>query len=96
MLTLAVYIIGHLSDDLLDYIKILGHEAYAFHSDKMVPLLKGIYLVLPHLEEFNYKNQATDALEWQGLTLFPVGYGILYSAVVLFLACLIFSKKDFR
>lgn len=95
VLTLAVYIAGHLSDDLLDYIKILGHQAYAFHSNIMTPLLKGIYFVLPHLEEFNAKSQVANPETLQ-LTLFPAGYGILYTAVVLFLACLIFSRRDFR
>jgi len=95
VLTLGVYIIGHLSDDLLEWIKILGHDAYAFYSDKMVPLLYGIYYVLPHLEEFNVKNQVLDPGQVP-LTLFPIGYGILYTALVLTLACLIFAKKDFR
>jgi len=95
ILTLAVYIAGHLSDDLLDYIKILHHEAYAFHSSIMIPLFKGIYAILPHLEEFNAKNQAADPAMLQ-VTLFPIGYGILYTAVVLCLAGLIFSRRDFR
>jgi ABC-type transport system involved in multi-copper enzyme maturation permease subunit len=96
VLTLAVFVIGRFSDDLLDYIKILGHEAYAFHSGTMVPFLKGLYHVLPHLEEFNLMNQVADASIPAEINLFPVGYGILYSAVVLFLACAIFSRKDFR
>ena len=95
VLTLAVYIAGHLSDDLLAYIKILGHEAYAFYSNLTTPLLKGIYYLLPHLEEFNAKSQAADPETLQ-LTLFPVGYGLLYTALVLFLACVIFSRRDFR
>ena len=96
VLTLAVYVIGHLSDDLLDYYKILGHEAYAFHTNVMRPVLKGIYYILPHLEEFNYKSQVTDPDLWNHLTFFPIGYGILYTVVILALSCLIFSKKDFK
>jgi hypothetical protein len=95
ILTLAVYLIGQLSDDLLDYIKILGHQAYAFHSDIMIPLFKGIYMILPHLQEFNARNYAADP-EQLDPSLFPIGYGILYSSIILYLACVIFSRKDFR
>jgi len=95
ILTLAVYIIGQLSDDLLNYIKILGHETYSFYNEITIPLFKGIYLILPHLQEFNAKSLVADPSEIQ-LSLFPIGYGLLYTSVILYLACWVFSKKDLR
>jgi ABC-type transport system involved in multi-copper enzyme maturation permease subunit len=95
ILTLSVYIIGHLSDDLLDYIKIQGHEAYAVMPKVMVPLLKSIFYCLPHLNEFNAKNEVMGA-GTADFSLIPAGYGIIYTAFILFLACWIFSRKDIR
>jgi ABC-type transport system involved in multi-copper enzyme maturation permease subunit len=95
VLTLGVFIIGSFSDDLLEYIKILGHDAYAFQNEVTVPLLNGIYMLLPHLAEFNLEDIA-DRPEQFEFSLFPMGYGLLYTSLVLFLASWIFSRKDLR
>jgi ABC-type transport system involved in multi-copper enzyme maturation permease subunit len=87
--TLAFYLIGHLSWGLETLI------------DKMAPgvgkaTAQVLYTFLPDLENFNYKTEIVHhlAIPFQTL-LFSTLYGILYTVFVLFLAILVFRKRDF-
>jgi len=56
---------------------------------------RGFYLLLPDLELLNLKSQASNALPVAAAYVWrAAGYGIAYSAVVLAVAILIFSRRD--
>jgi ABC-type transport system involved in multi-copper enzyme maturation permease subunit len=85
---LGFYIAGHLND-------LLSIKLVASKGSLYPYLLKAIYYVLPNLEHFNVRDNII-----YGIGLPPTyyalafGYGILYAALFLSLACLLFEKKD--
>ncbi len=87
--SLAFYLIGHLSWGLETLIQ------------KMEPGLgkvtaKILYTFLPDLENFNFKTEIVHHLPIPPQVLFfSTIYGIFYTVFVLFLAILVFRKKDF-
>lgn len=88
--TLAIYVIGHLTDDL----RVLGGKLTA---DVGRWILDGLYYALPNLEYFNVKGQAVHGLPIEaGYLVSSVTYGLAYSAVLLALACVIFQRRDFK
>ena len=53
--------------------------------------------MLPNLENFNWKNEVVyGGASSPALILLASGYLLAYCAAVLLLACLIFSRKDFK
>jgi len=88
--TLAIYVIGHLTDDL----RVLGGKLP--HSLSR-GLLDGLYYALPNLEFFNIKGQVVHGIAIAPPYLFSaVGYGLVYVALTLMLACVIFQRRDFK
>lgn len=87
--SLSFYLIGHLSWGLEIPIK------------KMKPgigktLAQILYAFLPDLENFNFKAEVVHHLHIPSkIFLFSALYGILYSTFLLFLAILVFRKRDF-
>lgn len=87
--SLSFYLIGHLSWGLETLIK------------KMKPglgkvLARIFYAFLPDLENFNFKTEVVYKLPiLPSVFLFSALYGIFYSLFVLFLAILVFRKRDF-
>jgi len=66
------------------------------------PLMKGIYLVLPNLHNFNVRQEAVLAAGQAAQTAIPMGemyavvtYGIAYSAAVRLAAILMFRRRNF-
>jgi len=89
--TFLMFIIGHLSEDLLSFGKIA--------EDKGYPIVKiiciGLYYLLPNLELFNLKNLVVYEKE---LHVDPIViiYGLLYTFCMLLLTVVMFRRKDFR
>ncbi len=87
--SLAFYLIGHLSWGLETLLK------------KMTPGVGKVtarifYTFLPDLENFNFKTEIVHHLPIPSQVLFySTLYGIFYTVFVLFLAILIFRKRDF-
>lgn len=91
LLTFALYLMGHFSRDLL---------AFASLSDNpgLKQTVEGLYLFLPDLSRLNLRNQAI-----YGINLLPqptellanAGYAIVYTALLLTIAILIFSRRQF-
>ncbi len=87
--SLAFYLIGHLSWGLETLIQ------------KMEPGLGKVtaqilYTFLPDLENFNFKTEIVHHLPIPPqVLLFSTFYGIFYTVFVLFLAILVFRKRDF-
>ena len=91
LMTFAVYLMGHLSTDILA----LGELS---ENPALQRLTSGLYLVLPDLERLNLRNQAV-----YGLNLFPGPgelvahglYALLYIALLLTLTGVIFTRRQF-
>lgn len=88
--TLSLFLVGHLTN----YLYTLGERSQvaAVRWGSMA-----LYYLLPNLENFNWKNEVVyggaRSLALPGLA---AGYLLLYGAGVIALACLLFSRKDFK
>jgi ABC-type transport system involved in multi-copper enzyme maturation permease subunit len=97
----GIYIIGHLSNQILKEVsfayRISEDGSFLRENGELVyNIAKGIHYALPNLFKFNASTQAahsisleTSYIAWNSL------YALGYSGVVLCLAVLLFSKKDF-
>jgi ABC-type transport system involved in multi-copper enzyme maturation permease subunit len=90
VVTAGVYIAGHLSRDI-----------YSLAIKSKQPLLKllgqTVYYVLPNLERFNYRPNATYNIAPVGSeVLGSLVYGLAYTGALLAIAILIFNKRDFK
>ena len=87
--SLSFYLIGHVSWGLETLI------------EKMQPglgkiLIQAIYLVIPDLENFNFKTEIVHGLPIPPqVFLFATGYGLTYTLFVLAAAVLVFRRRDF-
>ena len=89
LLTFAVYLVGHFSRDLVT----LGNLA---SSPDLRRLTKGIYLFLPDLARLDLKNEAVyGVLAAPRELLLNAGYGLVYTVLLLAIAILIFSRRQF-
>lgn len=89
LLTFAVYVMGHLSRDLLQ----LGEIS---KNPTLKNVTQGIYLVIPDLARFDLKNEAVYGLLPDIVTLLVSAvYGLIYIALLLALANLIFWRREF-
>ncbi len=90
MFTLGVWIIGHLSSDL----RILGAASGA---PGVKELTTAVYYLVPNLNNFNLKTEAVYGLPIApGFVIFAVLYGILYTALLLLAATVVFRRRDFK
>jgi ABC-type transport system involved in multi-copper enzyme maturation permease subunit len=88
--TLAIYVIGHLTDDL----KALAAKLPQGLTKVFLDLL---YYILPNLSNFNIKGQAVHGIPVEPQYLLAaLAYGLAYGAGILVLACVIFQRRDFR
>lgn len=88
VMTLSVFVVGHLSEDIWLLTK---------HLEAAVtrPLITALYYLLPNLERFNIKTEVVHGLDIPGAALgWAVVYGLAYTALVLVLACLRFARRD--
>jgi ABC-type transport system involved in multi-copper enzyme maturation permease subunit len=88
--TLSMFLIGHVSGDLLVF---GGRSASA--AARWTSML--LYYALPCLENFNWKNEVVyGGVRSAGILGTAIGYMVCYCAAVLCAACLLFSRKDFK
>ena len=90
LFSMAVWLIGHLADDIW----LFGQEA---ESALMRSTSEVIYWILPNFEVFNGSAAAVHELpitlgHFAGVAL----YGAGYTAAVLAVAVMVFSKRDFK
>ena len=89
LLTFGVYLMGNLSRDLLE----LGNIS---RNSNVQTLTQSLYLVLPDLSRLNLKNEAVYGILPSPVTLLGHGlYGLLYTVLLLAIAILIFSRREF-
>ncbi len=88
--TLSTWVIGHLTGDL----KALGDK---LKDPVLSGLLDGVYYLLPNLEDFNLKGRVVHDLPIGGQEVaLAAAYGLLYTALLLLAATLIFSRRDLK
>lgn len=88
--TLAVFVVGHLSQDLW----LLTRHLPGSVGRTLVSVL---YYVVPNLERFNFKTEVVHQLPIPATAVgLAAVYGLFFSALVLFLACLRFEGKDLQ
>jgi ABC-type transport system involved in multi-copper enzyme maturation permease subunit len=89
LLTLAVYLMGNLSRDIVT----VGNLS---RNSNLESLTQNLYLVLPDLSRLNLKNEAVYGILPSPQTLLSNGaYGVFYTVLLLAIAILIFSRREF-
>ncbi|HEC78459.1 MAG TPA: hypothetical protein ENI34_04865 [candidate division WOR-3 bacterium] len=84
------FIIGHALPDL----KVFADQA---KSAALKYLAYIFYYILPNLENFNLRSELVYRLPLYGdQLLFSLCYGIIYTVFLLYLATLIFEKREFK
>jgi ABC-type transport system involved in multi-copper enzyme maturation permease subunit len=91
VLTFAVYLMGNITPNLVK----LGRLS---HNSGIASLTHFLYLILPDLSRLDLKNDAVyglQALPNSTTLIISAGYGLLYSIMLLAVATLIFSQREF-
>jgi ABC-type transport system involved in multi-copper enzyme maturation permease subunit len=89
-LTFGFYIVGHFSADLRNFQDVVNAPAAA-------RLARGLYWVLPNLAQFDIKSDVVHGHAVPaGYLAVTVGYAALYITMLLAIASLIFSRRDFK
>ena len=90
-LTFAVYLMGNITQDLLNLARISENPG-------LEQITQGLYLVLPDLSRLDLKNEAVyglSALPDSTTLITNAAYSLFYSAMLLGIAAFIFSRKEF-
>ncbi len=88
--TLSIFVIGHLSGDLMT----MGAK---LEVQSTVVLLKGIYYTLPNLSYFNIRAQVVHNIPVASAYLFFVFcYALLYTTLLMGIATFIFKRRDLK
>lgn len=91
LLCFGVYLMGNLSQDLLEFGRLSKNPA-------IEQLVRNLYLVLPDLSRLDLKNQAVygfSALPDAMTLVTNAIYGIVYTVLMLAIAIIIFSRREF-
>jgi ABC-type transport system involved in multi-copper enzyme maturation permease subunit len=84
------FIVGHFSTELRNFDQVVDSAAAG-------AVARGLYWILPNLSAFDIKAQVVHAQPVPiGYMAFTIGYAALYIAVVLSIATLVFSRRDFK
>ncbi|RJP26464.1 MAG: ABC transporter permease [Candidatus Omnitrophota bacterium] len=95
VLTFMCYVIGHMSEDLIEWSRRLMDDG----ATGVANLLRVLYFVLPNLEIYNLKNQVIyheDIGSLGYVTLLYPFAAILYTAILLLIAAISFNRRDFK
>jgi Cu-processing system permease protein len=89
ILTFAVYFMGHFSQNLVTL-------SQTIKTESVKNIVKGIYLFFPDLSRLDLKNLAVyGLLPDSGTMALNAGYGVIYIVLLLAIASLIFSRREF-
>jgi len=89
LLSFAVYLVGHLSQDMVKLASLTKNPSFQQATERL-------YLVLPDLSRLDLKNQAVYGLLPPADQLLTNAlYGLVYTVLLLAIAILIFSRRDF-
>ncbi len=89
LMTFAIYLMGHLSRDIVAL-------AALSKNPQMQEIIQRFYLILPDLSRLNLRNEAIYGVMPDPMMLASsAGYAVLYTLLLLLLASLIFSRRQF-
>lgn len=88
MFTLGLYLIGHMSYDILNFGQITGKVM-------LQQVTQALFYILPDLERLNLKNVLLHERIPMDVFGSSIGYGLLYIAGLLVLSMMIFEGKEF-
>ncbi|MEO0756537.1 MAG: ABC transporter permease subunit [Cyanobacteria bacterium J06648_16] len=91
LLTFAVFLVGHLSQDIVRFGRVVDSENFQ-------RIARWIYLVLPDLERLNFKNEAiygASLLPGPGELFLNALYALIYTALLIIIATNIFARRQF-
>ena len=86
--TMGIYVIGHMSNDILSFGQLSGQSSLRQFTE-------ALFYLLPDLERLNLKSQLMTAPVPSEILMGSLGYGLLYSLALLFLAMVIFESREF-
>jgi len=88
--TLAIFVIGHLADDLW----LLGSKS---DSQMLEEIVKSLYWILPNFEALSIREEAVHEREipWERIG-YSISYGLTYTVAVLSAAVFVFQRKDLK
>lgn len=92
--TISVYLCGSMSQDVQNYlISSAAEDVPAF----VKTLATFFYYLIPNFDAFDFKLAAIYSLpvDYMG-ALLTLGYFVIYTAIILFLACFFFSRRELR
>ena len=90
--TLAIYLSGSASQEVFEFV---SGEFGQDISPLSLKMIKGAYYLLPNFSAFDFKVHAIYALPLPASSLLlPLGYGILYCAILLSLAVWAFNRRQ--
>jgi ABC-type transport system involved in multi-copper enzyme maturation permease subunit len=89
-LTFGLYVVGHFSADLRNFQQVVDSPAAAAFA-------RGLYWVLPNLAQFDVKSDVVHGVHVPlGYLAITGAYAALYITMLLTLAALVFSRRDFK
>ncbi len=84
------FIVGHFSTDLRNFDQVVDSAA-------AVGIARGLYWILPNLSAFDVKAQVVHAQAVpMGYMALTIAYAALYISIMLVVAMLVFSRRDFK
>lgn len=87
---LSFFVVGRFAEDLIRF-------AEKAPTETLAAVARGFYLVLPHLEIFNLRNEAAyGVLPDLGRVIGAAAYALAYSGALLALGSLVFTRREFR
>ena len=90
LLTFFIFIIGHLSASLRDLAAGLGSTAAIYFFET-------IYYLLPNFAHYSFRTEAANGMVPNGAMVFGgIAYAVVYVAILLTVAILVFSKRNFK
>jgi ABC-type transport system involved in multi-copper enzyme maturation permease subunit len=88
----AIYLAGSASQEVYEYV---SGQYGAEIKPLALAAIKGAYWLLPNFAAFNFKVQAVYALAVsRAEIIFPLGYGLIYGAIILTLAVWAFARRQ--
>ncbi|MEO0541531.1 MAG: ABC transporter permease [Cyanobacteria bacterium P01_A01_bin.105] len=91
LLTFAVFLVGHLSQDIVRFGRVIESESFQ-------RMARWMYLVLPDLERLNFKNEAiygAALLPGVGELVVNAVYALIYTTLLIIIATNIFARRQF-
>jgi ABC-type transport system involved in multi-copper enzyme maturation permease subunit len=89
LLTFSLYLVGHLSEGMVKLAGVTKNPGFQQLTDNL-------YLVLPDLSRLDLKNDAVyGVLPQPDLLLLNAGYAVVYTAALLVITTVIFSRRQF-